>query len=137
MPAADRQTAANTQGPLITILVAGTAIPLPNGQLLSGVTVGSGNTVFTVTNAGRYRLSYQINTTLSLLLGSRLLINGSPNTASTITPVVSLSNYSNEIEIDLTAGSTITLQMFAPLLAGAATLLSNACGAALMIIRLQ
>lgn len=129
--------AANTQGPLLTIFVSGTSVPLPNNQVLStGITVNPGNTVFTVNNFGRYRISYHINTTLSLLLGSRLIINGSPDTASTITPVVSLSNYRNEIEIDLDAGDTISLEMFAPLLVGAATLLNNACGASLMIIRL-
>lgn len=120
------------------MLVAGTNIALPNAQLLSADIVANGaNTVFTVNTFGRYRISYHINTTAALLLGSRLMINGSANTASTITPVISLSDFSNEIEIDLPTGATVSLQMFAPLLVGTATLLSNACGASLMMIRLS
>ena len=69
-------------------------------------------------------------------MGSRLMINGSANTASTINPLITLSNYSNEIEIDLGVGATISLQMFAAIL-GFATLLNNAVGASLMIIRLS
>lgn len=133
--------AANTQGPILTILGSGTNIALPNYQVLSSdISVNTGisaNTVFTLSNAGLYRISYHINTTLSLLLGSRLMINGSANTASTILPLVSLSNYTNEIEILLSAGTTISLQMFSSFGIGAATLLNNACGASLMIIRLQ
>lgn len=64
------------------------------------------------------------------------MINGSANTASTINPLITLSNYSNEIEIDLGVGATISLQMFAAIL-GIATLLNNAVGASLMIIRLS
>jgi hypothetical protein len=130
--------AANTAGSLITVLVAGTNIAFPSVQLLSpDITVNGANTVFTINTFGRYRISYHINTTASLLLGSRLVINSSPNTASTITPIISLSNFSNEIEINLGSGATVSLQMFAPLLVGAATLLNNAAGASLMIIRLS
>lgn len=129
--------AANTIGSLISVLVAGTNIALPNNQVLSpDITVNGANTIFTINTFGRYRISYHINTTAALLLGSRLMINGAPNAASRIDPVVSLSNFVNEIEIDLAVGATISLQMFAPLLVGAATLLNGACGASLMIIRL-
>jgi hypothetical protein len=130
--------AANTTGALITVLVAGTNIALPNSQLLSpDITVNGANNVFTVNTFGRYRVSYHINTTAALLLGSRLMINGSPNAASIIDPVISLSNFAAEIELDLPTAATVSLQMFAPLFVGAATLLSNACGASLMIIRLS
>ncbi len=118
--------------------MAGTLIPLPSNQLLSAdITVNGANTIFTVNTFGTYRISYRINTTASLLLGSRLIINGSANTASTILPVLSLSNYNNEIEINLGVGATVSLQMFAPLLVGAATLIANGAGASLMIIRLS
>lgn len=130
--------AANTVGSLITVLVAGTSVPLPSSQIFSpGISINGANTEITVTNFGRYRISYHLNATAALLLGTRLLINGSVNTATRILPVISVSNFSAEIEIDLPANSTISLQMFAPLLVGAATLLNNACGASLTIIRLS
>lgn len=129
--------AANTIGSVITVLVAGTLISLPNSQVLSpDISVNGGNTVFTVNTFGRYRISYHINTTVSLLMGSRLIINGAANTASTISPAIATSQYYNEIEIDLGVGATISLQMFATLL-GVATLISNGVGASLMIIRLS
>lgn len=137
-PSATAGFAANTSGTSITVAVGGTSIPLPNAQVLSADIVASGgSTVFTVNTAGRYRISYHINTTLSLLLSSRLIINGVSNLQSTITPIIALSNYSNEIEIDLGAGSTISLQLFPPLLVGLAVLISGGAGASLMIIRLS
>lgn len=130
--------AANTTGSALTIAVGGTAIPLPSNQVFSpGITVNGANTIFTVNTFGRYRISYQINTTLSLLLGSRLVINGSTYTPSVITPIISTSYFKNEIEIDLGVGATITLQMYAPLIVGLATLLSGGAGATLTIIRLS
>ncbi len=129
--------AVNTAGSTISVALGATNVPLPSVQLLSpDITVNGTDTVFTINTAGLYRISYHINTTLGLLLGSRLLINGSPNTASTINPIVTLSNYSNEIEINLGAGATVALQMFASII-GAAVLLNNAAGASLMIIRLS
>ncbi|WP_157265690.1 hypothetical protein [Bacillus sp. FJAT-26390] len=114
----------------------GTNVPLPNSQNLSpDVTVNGANDTFTVVNAGRYYITYQISTTAALLLSTRLLINGVANTASTVAPVLSLSNFNNDVIVTLTAGSTITLQMFG--LLGSATLLGSGAGAALTIIRLS
>lgn len=129
--------AANTAGASLTVLLSGTDIPLPNAQLLpANIVPNAGNTVFTVNAFGRYRLSYHINTTASLLMGSRLLISGTANAASTISPTLSISRFSNEIEVDLAAGATIELQLYTALV-GTAVLLNNACGASLMIIRLS
>lgn len=128
--------AANTSGTVLAVVVGGTLVPLPDSQLLSpDITVNAGNTVFTVSNAGRYQLSYNVNTTASLASGTRLLINGTPNTASTVAPVVSLSHFSNEILLNLNAGDTISLQMFG--IASAATLLPGSAGATLSITRLS
>jgi hypothetical protein len=133
---ADSGFAANTSGAIIAVVLGGTNVSLPNSQNLSaGVTVNGADDTFTVVNAGRYFLSYQVNTTAALLLSTRLVINSSPNTASTITPVLSLSNFNNDVIVTLTAGSTITLQLFG--LLGAATLLNGSAGAALTIIRLS
>ena len=130
--------AANTAGSTISVIVAGTNIAFPSVQVLSpDITVNGANTVFTVVPFGRYRISYHINVQAALLLGARLRINGSTHPASVLLPLVELSNYTNEIEVDLAANSTISLQMYSPLLIGTAILLNNACGASLTIIRLS
>lgn len=136
-PSATAGFAANTVGGLITVIVAGTDISFPSVQLLSpDITLTSGNTLFTVNTSGLYRISYHVNTTASVLLGTRLVINGGNILQSTIPPAIALSQFYNEIEVSLTAGATIKLQMYAPLIIGAATLLGNSLGASMMIIRL-
>lgn len=128
--------AANTVGSVINTLLGPATIPLPSTQLLSpDITVNGANTVFTINTAGRYRISYHVNTTLALLINSRLIINGSPYAPSVISPLVGISAFKNEVLVDLTAGSTISLELFG--LLGAAILLSNSAGASLMIIRLS
>lgn len=137
-PTATAGFAVNTTGGSISIAVGGTTLALPNVQLFSpDITANAGSTVFTVNTAGRYRISYHINTTLAIALGSRLRINLANNMASTIAPLATLSSYYNEIEVNLGAGSTVELQMYAPLVIGAAILLTGGAGASLMIIRLS
>jgi len=94
------------------------------------MTVNGSNTTFTVTDAGTYRIAYNACLTTSMLMSTRLVINGSGNTASTYTPMISTNQFEREIIVDLTAESTITLQFFG--LLGAATL----NGVTLSIIRL-
>lgn len=137
-PTATAGFAANTAGGLITVLVVGTNISFPSVQLLSpDITLTSGNTQFTVNSTGLYRISYHVNTTAAVLLGTRLVINGGNIPQGTIPPALALSQFYNEIELSLSAGATIQLQMYAPLLAGAATLLGSSLGASMMIIRLS
>lgn len=137
-PTATAAFAANTQGSTISVALGGTPIPLPNAQVLSpDITANAGSTVFTVATAGTYQISYHVNTTLSLLMGTRLVINGVNNTASTIAPVVSTSHFENQIKITLPANSTITLQMYPAALAGTAVLVGSGAGASLTIIRLS
>jgi BclA-like protein len=125
----------NTAGTSISVLLGGTLVPLPNDQNLgSGVTVNGANTVFTVANAGRYRIKYNVNLTAGLILGSRLLINGSANTASTVAPLLSLSNYQAEIITNLTAGSTVSVQLYGLI---ATAVLSSGQGASLLIQRVE
>ena len=128
--------AANTSGTVLSVVLGGVLVPLPDSQVLpSGITANAANTVFTVNTAGRYRLSYEVNTVAALASGTALVINGSANTASTIAPLVSLSHFSNEILLDLAAGTTVSLRMFG--IVSAATLLPGAAGASLMITRLS
>lgn len=129
--------AANTEGGLISVILAGTNISFPNVQLLSpDITLTGGNTLFTINTAGIYRISYHVNTTAAVSLGTRLVVGGANIAQSTITPVIGLSQFYNEVELSLSAGTTVRLQMYAPVLAGLATLLGGSLGASLMIIRL-
>lgn len=137
-PTATAGFAANTAGTSLSVALGGTPIPLPSAQVFSAdITPNAGNTVFTVATAGRYRISYHVNTTAALLMGSRLVINGVNNTASTIAPVLSVSNFENEIEVNLAANSTVSLQLYPIVLAGLAVLISGGAGASLMIVRLS
>lgn len=52
-----------------------------------------------------------------------------------LAPSIATANFKNEVEIDLAVGSTVSLEVFGFL--GTIVLLSNAAGAALMIIRLR
>ncbi len=129
--------ASNTIGSLIPLVISGTNIPLPNGHILSdNVNVNKANTEFTINSAGLYRISYQINTTVPLQLGSRVMLNGKPLPASVIEPTAARSNYFSEVVVDISAGTTVTLQMYSPYIVGVATLQNNSCGALLMIAKL-
>ena len=130
--------AVNTQGSPIAVSSGGTPIPLPNEQVLpSGVTANSGNTVFTVAEAGTYQISYHVNTTLALPMGTRLVINSISHAASTIAPKINTSRFENQITVYLPANSTISLQMYPMTLAGGAVLVGGGAGASLTIIRLN
>lgn len=85
---------------------------------------------------GRYYLSYQINTTASLLAGSRLTLNGSPISGSIISPAVAISSYNNDVIANLQAGDNISLQLFG-LVATVILLGGGSTGAALSVIRLN
>ncbi|AIM14139.1 triple helix repeat-containing collagen [Bacillus anthracis] len=81
----------NTSGSVISVLLGGTNIPLPNNQNIGpGITVSGGNTVFTVANAGNYYIAYTINLTAGLLVSSRITVNGSPLAGTINSPTVLL-----------------------------------------------
>lgn len=102
-------------------------------MLSADITANGASTVFTVATAGTYQISYHVNTTLSLLMGTRLVIN----TASTIAPLVSTSRFENQIKAVLPPNSTVSLQMYPATVAGAAVLAGDGAGASLTIIRLS
>ena len=94
------------------------------------------STVFTVDTAGRYLITYSINTAALLAGGTRLLINDAPNPASTVAPsTVSLNHFSGETMVDLVAGNTVSLQIFG--ITDTVALLPNSAGATLSITRLS
>ncbi len=137
-PTAAAGFAANTQGSSVLVSLGGSPIPLPDDQLLSpGITANAGNTTFTVASAGTYQISYHVNTTLALLMGTRLVINGVNNVPSTIAPAAATTSFENKIKVALPANSTVTLQMYPIALAGTAILVGNGAGASLTIIRLE
>lgn len=125
--------AANTTGGTISVILGGTLVPLADSQVLDDFTVNANDTVFTVPETGTYYISYDINLTAGALLQSMILINGVANAASTRSPLLSLSNYSAEIIVNLTAGDTILLQLAGLL---GLVVLENGAGASLSIIRL-
>lgn len=88
---------------------------------------------------GVYLISYHVNTTQPVTAGTRLNIISNFSyraaTASTIPPVAPRSGFRNRVKVNLSAGSTVSLQMFGP--AGTATLLGGGAGASLTIIRLD
>lgn len=129
--------AANTTGANLGItLVSYATIALPSDQNLGAlVTKNAGNTEFTVTQAGRYRIAYRINITAGLLANSRVRIAGAINPVLTINPgLVSTSSFAAEAIVTLAAGSTISLEI-----GGVATaiILSSGQGAALTIQRVE
>ena len=94
-----------------------------------------GSPTFTIQTAGRYRISYHINVTLGLVMGTRITINGAGLIQSTVFQPLGLSSYSNEVIVNIAANDTVSLQLFN--LVGAAVLLPDSVGASLMIMRLS
>ncbi|WP_353616453.1 hypothetical protein [Clostridium sp. D33t1_170424_F3] len=126
-------SALNTNGTTIAVVLGGTPVPLPNDQVLDSFTVNAANDLFTVPATGTYLITYDIKTTASLLLSSRVLLNGTPLAGTIFAPAVSVSNLSATRIAPLTAGDTLQLQLFG--LLGAAVL-QGGNGANLTVIRL-
>lgn len=127
--------ASNTSGTSLLVIAGGTNVPLPNNQVLGGFTATPNNQVFTVPVSGRYYVSYQLNTTVGLLAGTRILRNGTAVPGSILSPSLSTSSYNNDLIVNLNAGDTIRVQFFG-LLATVVLVGGGATGAALTVIRL-
>lgn len=123
-------------GDIIPVVLGGTAIPLANSQDLSAdITPDGTNTVFTIEPAGRYMIYYNVRLTSSLMVSSRLVINGVPSIPSTDQHASSVESLSGGIIVSLPANSTVQLELFG--LVGVATLITDAAGAMITIIRLE
>ena len=129
--------AASTKGAAFTVLMSGTNVALPDAQTLSpDITVNGANDTFTVAEAGRYRVSYNINSVTPLTLGARLMVDGTEIEASNVMPQTApLSRLSNDFLVDLPAGAKVSLQVYG--YAGLVTLLPNSIGASLSMVRLS
>ncbi len=129
--------AANSSGPTIVTVAGGTNIPLPNFQNITGFTANGTSTVFTVLQTGKYYITYQVNTTTALI-STRLLLNGATTISGSVqSPVISTSFINNTVIVNLTAGSTISLQFFGAVVTAILVGGGGAAGAALTIIRLS
>lgn len=127
-------SAVNTGGATIAVVLGGTAVPLPNNQVLNGFTANGANTSFTATAAGAYLISYSIKLTAALLVSARILLNGAPIPASVLSPIAATADFSSTFIVSLAAGDTLQLQLFG--LLGAAVLQSGA-GALMTAVRLS
>lgn len=126
-------SAQNTSGSSISVILLGTAIPLANKPYQNGFSSNGANTVFTCTNAGKYYISYKVNTTASLLLDCGVYINGSNNSNLACEPGILATNYNGQAIVNLNAGDSVQLTMYG--LLGTAVLQSGA-GASMNIIRI-
>ena len=129
--------AASTKGAAFMVLMDGTNVALPDAQTLSpDITVNGANDTFTVAEAGRYRVSYNINSLTPLTLGARLMVDGAEIAGSNVMPQkTALSRLANDILVDLPAGAKVSLQVYG--YAGLVTLLPNSIGASLSMVRLS
>ena len=129
--------AASTKGAAFTVLMDGTNVALPDAQTLSpDITVNGANDTFTVAEAGRYRVSYNINSVTPLILGTRLMVDGAEIAGSNVMPQkTSLSRLANDILVDLPAGAKVSLQVYGYV--GLVSLLPNSIGASLSMVRLS
>nr|WP_325178389.1 hypothetical protein [uncultured Oscillibacter sp.] len=94
--------AANTQGAAFSIIPNGMLAALPGNQLsFPDITINGTNDAFTVNEAGRYKISYAINTVTALPSGSWPLISGAPNAASAVLPNTPPSLFAGDILADL------------------------------------
>lgn len=129
----DSMSAANTTAAVIAVVLGGTDIPLPDNQNLNTFTVNGANTEFTVPATGEYLISYAVTSTAALLVSSQILQNGTVIAASIVSPTAAIDKLSTTFIVPLTAGDTLTLQLFG--LLGSATL-SGGASTYMTVVRL-
>jgi hypothetical protein len=114
---------ANDSGPIIAVVLGGTTVPVSAVR-------ENGVTSQTILSSGDYRLSYCLRSTSSLLASTRLIVNGTGVTSSTISPATSVNVWCRSTIQSLTAGDVVGVQFFG--LLGAVTLITPG-GAELII----
>lgn len=124
--------AANTAGGLLAVVLGGTPVPMGNVQLLDGVMADGTSTIFTVAEAGVYKVEYDVNLTAGVLAGSQLVRNGAPVPGFQIPPILTKSRFSASGLVSLAAGNTLSVQLYGVI---AAATLESGVGAALTIVR--
>lgn len=127
-------SAINTTNASIAVVLLGTPVSLPTKPYINGFTANGANTIFTVQNNGNYLISYNINTTVALLLSSGVYVNGTANGNLTRSPGITANSFDAQAIIPLNAGDTIQLTLFG--LLGSAVLQSGQ-GAVMNIIKVS
>ncbi|HAU35493.1 MAG TPA: hypothetical protein DCW76_14645 [Lysinibacillus sp.] len=94
------------------MILSGTDIPLPNDQQLNNVNVNGGSNTFTVQQSGTYELEYHVYLTTPLLVSSRIQLNGTQIPNSVVNPVVSTDYLTKKATVNLSAGDTLSLQLY-------------------------
>lgn len=126
--------ALNTSASVISVILGGTPVPLPDNQVLDGFTVNAANTVFTVPVTGTYMIYYSIRTTAALLISSNILRNGAPLPGSVVSPALAINAFTNMQITALNAGDLLQLQLLGLL---GTVILQGGTGASLNVIRLS
>lgn len=125
--------AANTTGATIAVILGGTPVPLPTITYSSGFTANGASTIFTAAVAGTYLITYDVTTTVALLMSTRVTLNGTPIPASIFAPTVAVSGYTATFAQTLAAGDQLSLEFFG--LIGAAVL-QGGNGANMTVLRI-
>ncbi len=125
--------ASNSTGLSIAVVLGGTNVPLPSDQNLDGFTANGTDTVFTVPVTGTYLITYRVNPTVAVLMASQVLRNGTAIPGSMLSPIASATSYEATVITPLTAGDTLSLQLFGVV---AAVALQSGAGASLTVVRL-
>jgi len=103
---------ANATATTVAVVLGGTNVPLASNQRFNNVTVDGTNTSFTVINAGTYRIEYNINTNSTTTAAARLLINGTSEPSSYVTPSTAVTKLMAFTILTLSAGDVINLQLY-------------------------
>ena len=114
---------ANATATTVAVVLGGTNVPLASNQRFNNVTVDGSNTNFTINNAGIYRIDYNINTNSTTTASAGLLINGTPEPSSSVTPSTAVTKLQAFTILTLAAGDVINLQLYG--LIGSVTLQSG------------
>ena len=130
---ANSMSAQNTEETTYAVIVAGTLVDLPNNQNLDGFTANGTDTIFTVPETGTYLITYQINTTVAVLVSTRILLNGSELLGTAFEPLAAVTGFTGTTITTLAAGDDLGLEFYG--FVESATLQAGV-GANLNIIRL-
>lgn len=118
----------NDTGPTVVVLLGGTSIPIDTENAALNVQSGA-----IVADSGLYQLSYCLRLSSTILMGTRLVINGSPLSSSTIAPSLSRDTFCRTTATTLNAGDVVGLQAYGTI--AVATLLSLG-GAEISLIKI-
>lgn len=126
-------SARNAGGQTLAVTDAGTAVPLPNSQVLQGFTANPGSTSFVVPETGNYLIFYHIQAEGTNPLNADAVSGGAvlPGSSS---GRMGNSSYGAAFVAALTAGDTLEVR-----LSGATEVvtLTDGSGAGLTVVRLS